>query len=266
MPLRDTQDVLIVETPTASGHLRVSQDVLIIETSVTGTGHIRDTQDVLIFEVEAPITMISYPITPPAISGIGPKDIVMRLVAVVAETESPFTLSQQEQQWPGDRFEVDVNMPPLLLAQGEAWVSFLNQLFGKLGTCLFPDYARLIPQGGMAGTPLVNGTNFNGTNTLNIRGVPSGLAVWAKAGDYVQVTASGGAPQRMYKVLQDAPSDGSGHVALQIRPNIRETLTDGLTIVTSNCAGTFRLAANPTEWKIDQDYVYDISFKLKEAI
>src|SRR5208282_6556655 len=101
MALRDTQDALIIEAPTSSGKLRVTQDVLIIETSVTGFGHIRDTQDVLIFEIPAPTSMITYPITPPAISGIGPQDLLLQMVNVVAETESPFSLSQQEQQWPG---------------------------------------------------------------------------------------------------------------------------------------------------------------------
>ncbi len=264
MALRDTQDALIIEAG-LTGHLRVTQDVLIMETAVTGSGHLRDTQDVLIFEIPFPSSMaITYPLTPPAITGIGPQDIVMRMTNVVGETESPFTLNQQIQQWPGDEFQVDANLPPLPLAQGEQWTAFLLSLFGKVGTCLMGDYNRRTPQGPMSGSPVVSGTNLNGLNVLNVRGAAAGIANWAVAGDYVQVTSAGG-PQRMYKVLQNASTDGSGNVTLQIRPNLRETLVDGLTIVTTNCACLMRLRENPTEWKIDRNRVYGISFKMKEA-
>jgi hypothetical protein len=208
---------------------------------------------------------ISYPLTPPAISGIGPEDFTLAMQNVVGEADSPFTLSDQVQQWPGQMFTIEANLPPMLYPQAEQWITFLGSLFGKYGTFLMGDYNRPAPQGAMSGTPLVNGANASGSNQLLVRGAAVSITNWAVAGDYIQVMASGG-QQRIHKVLQNANSNGSGLVTLPIFPNIREALSDGTTIVTANCAGTFRLADNTFKPKIDKNRIYTISFKAREAL
>ena len=243
--------------------VRSTQEVLLI--SSRSPGKVRSTQEVLLISIPFTPLGITYPISPPAIAGLGPQDFTMTELNVVGESESPFTLGQQIQQWPGQILQAEFNLPPMLLAQAEQWIGFLGSLFGKFGTFLMGDYNRPTPQGAMSGSPLVSGSNPNGLNVLNVRGASLSVSNWAVAGDYVQVTAAGGS-QRIYKVLQNAASDGSGNVALQIFPNIRETIADGVTVVTSNCKGTFRLQENSVVWKVDKDKVYTISFKAKEAI
>jgi len=220
---------------------------------------------VLQISVTSPIMGISYPITPPAIAGIGPQNFSMTEVNVVGETVSPFSVSQQEQQWPGQMFQLEADLPPLAMAQAEQWIAFLGSLFGKYGTFLMGDYLRPTPQGPMSGSPVVAGSNASGLNVLNLRGAAASVTNWAVAGDYIQITTSGG-PTRLYKVLQNASSSSAGNVTLQIFPNIRETLNDGQAIVTANCVGTFRLQENATAWKVDKDKTYRISFKAQEAI
>jgi hypothetical protein len=245
---------------------RTTHEALLI--SAINSGKTRTTHESILISVTAPLVAITYPISPPAINGLGPQDVVMRTVNAIGETESPFTFSQQEQQWQGERLEIDANLPPLTLAEGEQWVSFLVSLFGKYGTFLMGDYARQTPQGPMSGTPVVSGSNYNAANQLNIRGAAASVANWAIAGDYIQITSAIGAPQRLYKILQNASSNAGGDVTVQIFPNIRETLSDGVAIITQACAGTFRLVANSTEWKIEpgNPKKYTISFKAKEAI
>jgi len=251
--------------------VRDTQDSLLFEVPTLGTGHVRDTQDSLLFEVPyIPVIPITYPLTPPAIAGIGPQDFTLALKDLVGENVSPFTFGEQEQIWPGDMFTIEASLPPMLAAQGEQWVSFLNALFGKYGYFLMGDYNRLAPLGPMGGTPLVNGSNAAGSNTLQIRGATASIANWALAGDYLQISAYnsllGFNVQRLYKILQNCSSNGAGDVTAYIRPDLREPLTDGTTIVTANCAGTFRLASNESPWKIDKDRVYTISFKAREAL
>lgn len=246
MAIRDTQDCLIFEVPTL------------------GTGGIRDTQNCLIFEVPIPPVSLNYPILPPVISGIGPQDFTMALENVVGENVSPFSLSEQEQLWPGDMFTIEANLPPMLLQQAEQWVSFLNALYGKSGYFLMGDYNRPTPQGEMSGTPVTNGAQASGATQLTLRGATASLTNWAVAGDYVQVTAAGG-QQRLHKVLLNANSSSGGDVTLDIRPSIREAIADGVTVVTQNCAGTFRLTENKSQWKIDKNRVYAVSFKAREA-
>jgi hypothetical protein len=245
--------------------LRVTQDSLIFEVPTLTAGHLRVTQAALIFELPIANQLLNYPLTPPQITGIGPQDFTLAMVNVVGERVSPFTLGQQEQLWPGNMFTIEANLPPMGFQQAEQWVSFLGAMYGKFGTFLMGDYNRLTPQGAMTGAPVVNGSNLNGSNQLLVRGATVSVTNWAVAGDYVQVTSSGG-PQRIYKVLLNANSSAGGDVTLDIFPNIRETLSDGTTIVTSNCAGTFRLQDNTQPWKIDRNRMYAISFKAKEAI
>lgn len=245
--------------------VRSTQEVLLI--SSRGASNVRSTQEVLLISVPfIDVTPFTYPLSPPAISGIGPQDFTLTEENVIGETESPFTLSQQEQQWPGQRLRIEANLPPLVTSEAEQWIAFFGALFGKLGTFLMGDYNRLTPQGAMSGSPLVNGSNLNGLNVLLVRGATPSVSNWAVAGDYIQVTAGSGLPQRIYKVLQNAASNSSGDVTLYIFPNIRESLSDGTVIVTENCAGTFRLQDNTFSWKIDKNKMYTISFKAKEAI
>lgn len=225
---------------------------------------VRSTQEVLLLSIPYTPVPISYPLSPPAISGLGPQDFTMTEVNVVGESESPYSLNQQIQQWPGQALQIEMNLPPMLLAQAEQWLAFLGQLFGKTGTFLMGDYNRPTPQGPMSGSPVVSGSNPNGLNVLNVRGAAVGVSNWAVAGDYLQLQQSG-APQRIYKILQNASTDGSGNASLAIFPNIRETVSDGTAIVTSNCQGSFRLQDNTVKWKVDKNKVYTISFKAKEA-
>jgi hypothetical protein len=251
MALRDTQDVLIFEMPTS--------------------GKLRDTQDCLIFEV--PVTVSSpfgYPLMPPAIAGIGPQDFTLAMQNLVGENVSPFTASEQEQQWSGQFFTIDANLPPMPFAQAEQWIAFLGSLFGKTGTFLMGDYNRLAPQGPWSGPALVNGANASGSNQLNLRDANPSVANWAVAGDYLQITAFnsqlGVNVQRLYKVLQNANSGPGGLVTLFIFPNLRESLSDGQAIVTVNTAGTFRLTQNTVTPKTDKNRSYAISFKAREAM
>jgi len=253
MAIRDTQDCLIFEVPTL------------------GAGLIRDTQDSLIFEIPyTPVIPITYPVLPPAISGIGPSDFNMALSIKVGESVSDFTGAEQEFAWPGDMFTIDATMPPMLAAQGEQWMAWIDSLFGKYGYFLMPDYNRLTPQGPMSGAPVVNGANAAGSNTLNIRGAAASVTNWALAGDYLQITAFNSAlgfnVQRLYRILQNASSLGSGDVTAYIRPSLREPLSDGTAIVTANCAGTFRLASNKSSRPVDKNRVYTIKFTAREAL
>jgi hypothetical protein len=242
--------------------LFVTQDCLIYEVPTLNIGHLFDSQDCLIFEVSIPPVPFAYPITLP--STLGPQEFTLALENVAGENDSPFDLSDQVFLWPGDMFTADATWPPMLLVQAEPLISALAMLLGKYGTFLMGDYNRPTPQGPMTGAPVVNGENLSGSNQLLVRGAIASVANWAAAGDYIQVTAVGGL-QRIHKVLANATSSSGGLVTLSIRPSIREALADGVTIVTANCQGTFRLASNETPWKIDKDKVYTVSFKAREA-
>lgn len=108
-------------------------------------------------------------------------------------------------------------------------------------------------------------TNAAGNEVLITDGWTASQAGIVKAGDYLQLQASG-APQRLYKVLADANSDGSGNATFDIFPRIRETIPDNTAIVTATARGTFRLLNNQQDWDIDEALVYGIEFQAVEAL
>jgi hypothetical protein len=131
---------------------------------------------------------IAYPLSPPAIAGLGPQDFTLSEVNVVGESESPFTLERQVQQWPGQRWELEANLPPMKMQKAEQWLAFLGALRGKSGYFLMGDYNRPTPQGPMSNASLalaVNGPNPSGSNNLLLRNCAASIANWAVAGDYI---------------------------------------------------------------------------------
>jgi hypothetical protein len=255
--------------------LQDEQDVLFFEVPTVGTGGLRVLQDVLFFEVPVIPVPFTYPLTPP--TQLGPQQCKVRMVSVVGETISPFTGNQQEQQWPAQWFELDIALPPMMRAPNlavrnadkrytaELWASFLAMLGGKYGTFLQGDPNAKTPAGVATGTPVTSGTSIAApNNVITTTGWTPSITGILLAGDYIQATPSGGW-QRLYKVLQDVDSDAGGNASLSVFPMLHEQLGSGLSIVTANTAGTFRLAQNQSEFDIDRARVYGISFKAKEA-
>ena len=262
MSVRVTQAELLVSSANPS-HVRVTQAELLV--SSANPSHVRVTQAALLISASYSPMGITYPLTPPVISGIGPQDFTMSGVSVVGETESPFSLNQQMQQWPGQRWEIDANLPPMLYQQAEQWIAFLAALGGKYGTFLMGDYNRPTPQGPMTGSPITSGSNPAGANQITIQGATASIANWAVGGDYLQVQYLGN-PKRIYKILENVSSDSGGNVTAPIFPNLHEALGASTPIFTTNCVGTFRLKDNTFKWSVDKNKIYKISFKAKEAL
>lgn len=246
--------------------IRDTQDCLIFEVPSLGTGYIRDTQDCLLFEIPYFPVPINYPLTPPSV--FHPQDVTMRMMNMVAESISPFSAEQQEQQW-AQWWEVEVALRPQLRVDYEAVVGFMAALNGKYGSFLFGDHNATAPQGVATGTPVVSAGNTSGSNGLITHGWTPSITGILKAGDYLQVTAPNSLSvnmQRLYKNLFDVNSDGSGNATITVFPTVREVPASGTSIVLANTAGTFRLMDNASEWRIARNRVGTISFKAREVL
>ena len=207
---------------------------------------------------------ISYPLATPTNKTI--QQVAFFARNTVAISQSPFTYSQQVHKWTGQRWEADVTLPPMKRADAEEWISFLVKLKGSYGTFLLGDPNAATPMGTASsspGTPVVNGASQTG-NTLNIDGVPASQTGDLKAGDYIQLGS--GSSARLYKVLDDADSNGSGEVELTIYPDLRSSPSDDSTVVVSNAVGLFRLTTPTHNWAISMDGFYSLSFGASEAI
>jgi hypothetical protein len=213
-----------------------------------------------------PITQGQFTVTGRALSFIkgyalpahtGISSIVLRMTSRNAISESPFTYAHQVISHQGQRWEADVNLPPMNNANARIWLAWFAKLDGSLNVFTLGDPVNSTPQGSAGGTPLVAGADQTG-KYLNIDGCTASQTGWLKAGDYIQI--GNGSEARLHMVTEDASSDGSGNVTLSLWPEIRSAYPDNSTVVTSSPVGAFRLVSNVSTWSVDQASIYGISF------
>lgn len=204
---------------------------------------------------------ISYPLSLPTASGI----MRVRLVAnnVVGVAQSPFTASQQVYKYPGQFWEADITLPPMKRLDAEYWISFLLKLNGPFGTFLMGDPNGATARGVATGTPLVNGGGQTGNELITDGWTPDTTGI-LKAGDYIQLGT--GATSRLYKVLDDVNSDGSGNATLTLWPDLRSAPNDDASIVVSNPKTVFRLNSGQATWDISEATIYGLTFGAREAL
>ena len=206
----------------------------------------------------------TYPLTFPTQTGVAAVEFTA--TDVVSVSQSPFTFSQQVVRHAGARWSATISIPPVKRSDSEYWNSFLLRLRGQFGTFLLGDPNGATPRGSAAsaaGTPVVNGASQTG-NELNIDGLPASATGYLKAGDYIQLGSASTA--RLYKVLEDVDSNGSGEATLNLWPDLRSSPADGATVVVSSAKGVFRLTNNEAVWTINNAGFYSISFAAVEAL
>ena len=207
---------------------------------------------------------ISYPLNTP--TDIGIAQITLSANNKVAISESPFTAKQQVVKHPAEFWTASVTIPTVRKELAEPWVSFLLSLGGRQGTFLLGDPNRVTPLGTASvgvGTPVVNGNQAAG-NSIAIRGLPLNRSNFLFAGDYIQFGS--GDTATLHKVLNTVTTSATGTITVDIWPRTRRQLSDGETVVLTNCKGKFRLSSNTTPWSINEASFYQISFDANEAI
>ncbi len=189
----------------------------------------------------------------------------VRMVAndIVGVSQSPFTAAQQVYRYTGQFWEADITLPPMKRADAEYWISFLMKLNGPYGTFLLGDPNGQTARGVATGTPLVNGAGQTG-NELITDGWTNSTTGILKAGDYIQIGT--GLTSRLYKVLDDVNSNGSGAATLTIWPDLRTAPADNAAITVANPKGLFRLNSAQTTWDINEASIYGMTFGAREAL
>jgi hypothetical protein len=197
---------------------------------------------------------ITYPYDPPA------SDLVKISFSpefAVGQSMSPTTFQGEFFEHVGQRWVASIRLPPMIREDAEEWVAWGLALNGTLGTFRIGDPMGATPRGALGGTPVVDGAGQQLSKTLATRGWSASTLV-LKAGDYIQLG------NRLHKVLTDSTSDGSGDLTLDIFPRVRDALTDGQAITTTNTKGIWRLS-RPLDWSIGA-VMYGMSFKAVEAV
>ena len=203
------------------------------------------------------VTLVALPASP------APKSVQYNVNDAVAAVPSPFTGQVQTQQWPGaDMWRWTVNLPPMVQADADNWISFLMELRGMANAFQIGDPLKQTPRGTPSGTPVVNNAvswaNAAGSQQLGTTGWTASTNDLLLPGDYIQ------AGYRLYRILDAVNSDSDGNATLEIWPSIREQPTNGATVITSGTEGLFRLATNERSYTADETLLTSISFQIQE--
>ena len=185
---------------------------------------------------------------------------------VIAASTSPFSLIRQVQEHQGQRWEIDFQLVVKDRANMAKWAAWLVSMEGINKTFLSGDPASQIPRGSAQdapGTPLVDGASQTG-DSLSIKGAPNSAPAYLLEGDFIQLGT--GSTSRMYMVLEDVSTDGSGDATITIWPNLRSSPADNAAVTVSNAKSVFSLGENVSTWDVQLGHLWVISFTAIEAL
>jgi hypothetical protein len=188
-----------------------------------------------------------------------PASVEFTAMDTVAVSTNPFTAQQQVQDWQASWLEASVIYPPLTHAQAQCWIAFLMSLRGQTKIFQMGDPLAGAARGSPAGVPLVNGSSQTGYS-LATKGWSPGASGVLLAGDLIQIG------YRLYRNLTNANADGGGLATLSIWPQIRESPSDGTSIITAGTKALWRLKTNSRKWSLTEMRVYGLQFDIREAL
>lgn len=191
-------------------------------------------------------------------------NMTMSMERIVARTTSPYSFEEQAFKWPGERWTLTVDMPPITSrAIANQWISFGLKLEGSYGMFLAGDPLGKQPQGVATGVPVTSNASLS-SGTLSTTGWTPDVDGILLDGDYIQI--GDGLSARLHRVVEDVNSDASGNAVLTIVPALRNTYADGTPIVVHNPRGAFRLQQNDFGWGVSPGGIHRISFSAVEVV
>lgn len=189
-----------------------------------------------------------------------PSSIEWDTQEAVAANVSPFTGATQTYDWQASWLEGQVSFPAMSRYSYDAWSAFVAECRGQLNCFQLGDPKAVYPKGSALGSPVVNGAAQTGYSLVT-RGWTANSTGLLLFGDYIQIE------YRLYRVLDNVTSDGSGNATISVWPNLRDQPADGTAIITRNCKGLFRLAANSgNKFSVNATSYGSAGFKIREAI
>lgn len=182
-----------------------------------------------------------------------------RLVTSVAVTTSPFTGSQQVQDWGGDWWEYRFDMALTKGARGRLLSAFFAGLGGPRGRFLFTDpSADPIPG---TGAPTVALANQTGARLETEGWEPDRLVL--RAGDVLSLGSEDST--RLYQVTGDVTSNTTGAASLALTPRLRSAPPQFAPLNVSAPQVLLRLT-EPVATRITRADSYRFSVTAREAL
>lgn len=182
-----------------------------------------------------------------------------RLATAATATTSPFTGTQEIQDWGGEWWEYQITLALLRPGDGRRVSAFFAGLGGVRGQFLFRDPSIEPPTDIGSGTVL--GGNQSG-NSLQTRDWQTSTPLF-QSGDFFSLGTD--ATSRTYQITEDVSSDAAGYATLRFIPRLREIPVDGAALEVINPKLALRLT-NPVPSSIGRAGKYQFTFAAREAL
>lgn len=182
-----------------------------------------------------------------------------RLVSATAVATSPFSGSEQVQDWGGEWWDYAIEMARTNGRDGRRLSAFLTALGSPRGRFLFRD--PTIRQPGFSFTPVVVGGLQTG-GTLNTSGWPASTTPLF-AGDFFSMGSD--QQTRLYQLTADVISNTAGLASLSFVPRLRTSPADGAALQIAAPAVLLRLTA-PVPTRIGRADTFLFTLTAREAL
>lgn len=181
-----------------------------------------------------------------------------RLVSSVSVITSPFTGTQEVQDWGGEWWEYEVRVAILTPREGKRVAAFFAALGGARGRFIFRDPTSSAETS--VGAGVVFGSNQSGAVLISAGWLPQTLVF--EAGDLFSL---GFEDQTcLYQLTADVMSDTAGVARLPIVPKLRFSPVDGEAIERAAPKVLLRLS-EPVATQVGRAGKYQFSFRAREA-
>jgi hypothetical protein len=187
------------------------------------------------------------------------ESIERRLATAVSAQTSPFTGSQQIQDWGGEWWEVSFDVAMTKGRNGRRLSAFFTALGGVRGWFVLRDPSAARPD--LDRSITVNGA-FQAGNILVTAG-------WAPEADTLQAgdffSLGSGRDMRLYQITEDATADLGGVSVLQFTPRLRSTPLDLAPVEVASPGLALRLT-QPVPTRISRADSFRFSVTAREAL
>ena len=204
----------------------------------------------------------TYPLTLPSAPAFTTSRWTLKRVTAVSE--SPFTGQQQVYDYGYALWTASLTLPPMMRVQAAEWEAFMMKLHGRRGTFLLGDPDAKAIQGGANTSSVLNGAISVGDFTISIDTNNANMTNVFKAGDYIQIGTAAAA--KLYMIVDNANSNGSGIVSVNVEPAIKVAANDQAAVDFTAAQGVFRMDSPDLGWDTNEVSRYGITFSCTEAL
>ena len=199
-------------------------------------------------------------------SGTFPSSPAPRDVAISSNQNTIVTTTasgrRQARQIDGQRFRLRVRFPIMTRTEFAPINAFIMKQRSQMESFQYVPPTIDDPLGVATGIISVNGAILAGVTSVAIDGMANSTSGVFKAGDYFRFTGQ----TKVYMVMADVSSNGSGQGTLTFEPPLRDNVSDNAVIIYSNVDFTVGLTGDIQEFNISTENYFQYEVDLIEVL